>query len=296
MIINFPDKLKSNIEGYQFLSNIYHQASIAKGNVIYFNLENLTFIEANLCAVIGTLVEMIERIKKTVLFSNISKRVEEILRKNDFLINFGFDPLDDRYNTTVRYKRFNPKLNAHDQLFHSYLQDELLGKKDFPSHSQQLGKKLRQSIFELYENARTHGSCNYIHACGQYFPQTDNKGLNMTIVDTGINFEDNVSKFLNVEMGSVQALEWAIQHGNTTKSGPSPGGLGLAFIMEFIKKNGGEIQIVSSDGYLQLANNEIFSTKLNSKFYGTIANLKFNLNDTSHYYLLSELDNENVIF
>lgn len=48
-----------------------------------------------------------------------------------------------------------------------------------------LGKRICTSIFEVFENARTHGKCQWIHTCGQYYPQKHSSRFDITIVDAG---------------------------------------------------------------------------------------------------------------
>src|SRR5690606_35648430 len=188
----------------------------------------------------------------------------------------------------IKYQKFNPSLKEDDNNFEIYIKKQLLSKSDFPSHSQMLGKHITLRIFELYENARTHGSCNFIHACGQYFPRKPEKPLNVTIVDTGKNIQDNVSEFLNKSISSIDAIDWAMRKGNTTKTGNISGGLGLDLIFQFIQHNKGKIQIISADGFWEWHRGKSTKKLLNNRFNGTIANLRFNLNDTSHYYLENE--------
>lgn len=85
-----------------------------------------------------------------------------------------------------------------------------------------------------------------------------------------------------------------MEKGNTTKTGSNPGGLGLSIIFEFIKINGGKIQVISSNGFYEFSNNKILTKKLNYTFDGTLVNLRFNLNDNNYYSLIEEEDFENI--
>lgn len=286
MIIYFENDIKSDWEGYQKLINLVNDASQIKDNVIVFDFSGVKFFEANLCAVLGTIIEILEKDNKKIIFQNFNTVVEKILRKNEFLCNYGYEKAIDYYDTVVKYRKFIP---TDDDGFNLYIKDELLNKKGFPHHSEKLGKKIMQNIFELYENARTHGKCNFIHTCGQYFPRSEEKQFNITIVDRGINIKDNVNGFLNQNMSGNEAIAWAMLKGNTTKSGNIPGGLGLDIIFEFIKLNNGKIQIVSSDGFWEFKRGVIETKLLQNPFQGTIANLRFNLNDKSYYSLVGEM-------
>lgn len=291
MIIYFDDNITSEWTGYQTLINVVNDALKVKNQKIIFDFAGVNFFEANLCAVLGTMIEILENEGKLIFMQNFNLSVEKILRKNEFLCNYGYQKTIDHYDTVVKYRKFVP---TDDEGFNNYIKAELLSKKDFPLHSEKLGKKIMQNIFELYENARTHGKCHFIHTCGQYFPKSMEKQFNITIVDRGVNIKENVNRFLKnkKELSSFDAINWAMQKGNTTKSGAIPGGLGLDIIFEFIKLNNGKIQIISSDGFWEFKRGTIETKLLQNPFQGTIANLRFNLNDSSYYSLADEADNQ----
>ena len=288
MEIKFADDVKTDFDGYQSLIEILVKAIRSDDNDIVFDFSNVYFFEANLCAVLASIIETIEMLGKRVYLRNFNNDVETILRKNGYLLQYGYSPIIDNYQTSIQYQKFNPHNSTDDRNFEHYIQQELLSKDDFPSHSKLLGKHITLRIFELYENARTHGLCNYIHACGQYFPRKPEKPLNITIVDTGKNFQENVSVFLRREIDALAAIDWAMQNGNTTKTGNISGGLGLDLIFQFIQHNKGKIQIISSNGFWEWHHGVTQKQLLAYKFNGTIANLRFNLNDNTHYYLLGE--------
>lgn len=291
MTIILPYSIKSNFDGYNYLCTLYGKLSLYKFSHFVFDFQNVNFLEANLSAFIGAIFEHLESNNNTISFQNIDSRVLNILRKNNFLLRYGYEKAKDNYDTTLEYRKFYP--NA-DKDFYEYIQTQLLSKADFPSHSQPLGKKISENIFELYENARTHGLCNYIHVCGQFFPQKTAKPLHFTIVDKGVSIKDNVRVYLDKVISGADAIEWAMKTGNTTKTGSNPGGLGLGIIFEFIEKNNGKIDIVSSDGYYEFSNKSVTKRKLDYPFGGTMVNLRFNLNDHKYYSLIDEEDFENI--
>ena len=285
MEILLPYNIKSNFEGYDYLSSLYKDLINKKSETIVFDFKEVRFIEANLCAFLGSIFEALEQNNNKLEVINMDSGISNILRKNNFLIPYGYSPLSDKYDTTLLYKKFTTK---EDKEFYKYISEQLLQKPDFPAHSELLGKKIKESIFELYANAITHGDCSFIHVCGQFFPRKHNKPLYFTIVDKGITIKENVIKYLqNNEMTSAETIEWAMKRGNTTKSN-IPGGLSLGIIFEFIQKNNGKIHIVSSDGYYEYNNNSIIKNKLKNSFEGTMVNLSFNLSDTKHYSLIEE--------
>ena len=279
-------QIKSDFQGYNYLCDLYNQSLQYHNQTIAFDFSQINFMEANLCALIGALFEKLESNRNTIGLENIPHKLSNILRKNSFLVNYGYSELVDRYDTSLKYQRLNPK---EDHIFYGYIR-QLFSKPGFPSFSNRLGNEIVKNIFELYENARTHGRCNYIHVCGQFFPRNPKKPLHFTIVDRGITIKENVSSFLKREISASEAIQWAMVSGNTTKR--EVGGLGLGIISEFIKLNKGKIHIVSSDGYYEFSNGQVITEWLMAPFGGTLINLSFNLNDKQHYRLKEEsLDN-----
>ena len=269
------------------MCDLYNQSLQYHNRTIVFDFSQIDFMEANLCALIGALFEKLESNGNTIGLENIPHKLSNILRKNSFLVNYGYTELVDRYDTSLKYQRLNPK---EDLLFYDSIK-QLFSKPEFPSLSNRLGNEIAKNIFELYENARTHGRCDYIHACGQFFPRDPKKPLHFTIVDRGITIKENVSSFLEREISASEAIQWAMVSGNTTKR--EVGGLGLGVIFEFIKLNKGKIHIVSSDGYYEFSNGQVITKRLTAPFGGTLINLSFNLND-KHYYWLKEESLDNI--
>ncbi len=290
-MFNLNKKISSDITGYDHLIDLYHRIRRSPKQKIIINFANTSWFEANLSAVMGAIVELVKREGKTVEFRNISNKIQDILQRNKFLGRFGFQSLIDHNNTVVDYQTFSPE---EDDAFMAYIKNELLSKRDFPRHSFRLGKKINESIFELYENARTHGLCKQIHTCGQYYPGKTPKRLDITIVDMGQTIKHNVNNYLDDELEGYETIEWALKYGNTTKTGNISGGLGLDIIFEFIKLNKGKIQIVSSDGYWEYRRGKISTDQMNGVFPGTIANIEFNLDDSSIYKLKEEISLDDI--
>lgn len=286
IVIDIPD-IKSNFDGYNYLCSLYHRLKNCKDKYITFNFSKANFIEANLCALIGTIFEMLEENNNIISLENINHKIANILRRNSFLIKYGYPTLNDRFDTSLKYERLNPQEGTK---FIGYIKDELFSKTDFPSLSNKLKSEITKNFFELYENARTHGKCNFIHICGQFFPKAPKKPLHFTIVDKGITIKENVCNFLAESLSGSETIQWAIVRGNSTKQ--EVGGLGLGIIFDFINLNKGKIHIVSADGYYEFSNGQETTKTLSNPFEGTLVNLTFDLTDKHHYYLEEEsLDN-----
>lgn len=289
--IRFCPEIRSDYQGYSFLTSIYHNAREINSSQVIFDFKKTHWFEANLSAVLGAIVELLRDKGKEVNFEGFQFKVEGILKRNLFLKEHGETLAIDKYGTTVPYKNFTPE---NDSQFIRYIESEVLAKRDFPKHTKRIGKKITESIFELFENARTHGRCKQIHTCGQYYPNKQPPRLDITIVDMGKTIKANVNEFLNKTHDGAFCIDWAVQYGNTTKTGNISGGLGLGVIMEFLRLNNGKMQIVSADGYWEYRRGEISQNLLSKPFPGTIVNIEFNLNDDKIYYLKDETPLEGI--
>jgi anti-anti-sigma regulatory factor len=283
MEINLPEIISSNEIGYYSLIKIFNTCKETTNSKVFFNFKNLKFIEANLCSVFGCVLEKLRENNCTYHFVGLQKNVEDVFNKNNFLTHyFDIEKIEDDFNTTIQYKSFHKEYE--DDVYELYVQEELINKKDFPQMSENLTVKILENIFEIFVNAKTHGRCEYIHSCGQFFPNRKYKPLNFTIVDLGVNIKENVNSALNEDFTACEAIKWAMIEGNTTKT-HEPGGLGLSVIFQFIQLNKGKFEVVSSNGYYKFSEGIVKTLELNYEFPGTIVNFTFNLDDENSYYI-----------
>ncbi len=287
--ISVPKFVLSNIEGYKLLSELLHNTKNLTDYKIILNFRENKWFEANLCAILGSIVHLLEKKRNTIEYVNLSTAVMNVFAKNSFLDgnNLTNKKITSRVMT---YKKFKKDEESN---FKDYIDRELLSIEELPTMSDLLKKKINKSIFEIFNNAFSHGKCECIFTCGQYFETK--KRLNFTIVDLGKTIRSNVNKYLihsnQSKLSSIKAIEWAVEEGNTTKTGDIPGGLGLSLIRDFLVLNKGKIQIVSAMGYWEQNQESIVDLlKINHKFEGTIVNLEFNLNDKNSYLLKEEID------
>lgn len=68
MVIYFENKIISDWIGYQKLINLVNDAGKIKDNEIIFDFKGVRFFEANLCAVLGTIIEILENQNKKNIF------------------------------------------------------------------------------------------------------------------------------------------------------------------------------------------------------------------------------------
>lgn len=282
--------IESQESGFDRLAELASETKELFNSRLEVSFARCGFFAANMAAPLAALLSKIaaERFNRIEIV-DVPNAIEKILRKNRFLASYGYPPIADTNQTTLPYVR----LQLTDEgLFAAYLAKHLSG-KGIPDMSQAMGKKFRQSVFEVYQNAVIHSKSKVgLFACGQFYPQLQR--LDFTIADAGIGIRTNVRRVLGPKITSVEAIRWALQEGNTTKRRGQPGGVGLKFLKDFIELNGGKIQIASRYGFYEYYNGEEVFSKLEEDFSGTAVNLEINTADTNAYMLNSEISAEDI--
>ncbi|ADJ27039.1 ATP-binding protein [Nitrosococcus watsonii] len=282
--------VRSDHTGFNSIAYIAEQTRGVLFDSVELDFSYCGFFEANMAAPLYAVVSRIRDELNDVSLTNLTPSLETILRKNHFLTKFQKTSLIDTNHTTVPFKIF--KLQAGEQFF-EYLESYMDG-KGIPTMSEILTKRFRQSLFEIFQNAAIHSkSSSGVFTCGQFFPQKHR--LDFTIADAGVGIRDNVRQYTgNTKMNSCMAIGWALTEGNTTKTGDQPGGLGLKLLKDFIWMNKGKLQIVSRYGYYEFSATGENCLKLDHDFPGTCVNIEINTQDTSSYYLKSELSSDDI--
>lgn len=281
--------IHSDFNGFAHLIEFHARMAEHVFEQIEVDMTSANWFDANMCAPFGALLYKISRSLNTVRLVNLAPQVKAILSKNGFLTNYGVAKGTDTYGTTIEYKRFEPK---DDRYFAAYIEQQLVG-KGMPRMSAGLQKKFRESIFEISSNAVLHAETKMgIFACGQFFPA--GKRLDFSIADLGIGMRENIRRKARLTLQPEEAIMWATEGNNTTKTGSIPGGLGLKLLRDFISLNKGRIQIVSDAGYWEFANGSVRTRRFGTPFPGTVVNLEINTADRRSYCLPSEQDLVNI--
>lgn len=268
--------IENNQNGYREILQVYNKLTQFKDQSHTIRIER--WFDANMCAVLGALVEDIPDVK----FEISEDDIQNVFSRNGFVAHCDFPAQPDTWHTTIPYIRI-PAQNYVTDL-KSYL--PMLTRSDgFPNITKALEKKIFENIAELFENANLHSHSSYIFSCGQYKPKT--KVLYFTVVDRGMGFLQSVGSFDKSVRTHSEAIDWALKEGNSTKEHHS-GGLGLTLLQNFIKKNGGRMTIISGNCFYMVEPEHSWK-KLIYPFPGSVISLKFNSDDPATYCLPEEI-------
>ena len=278
--------INNTFESYQKLISFYQEHKDKLFDTIHLEIRH--WFAANMCATLGSILDKFTDNLNNIQIDHISPDIERILLKNDFLSYYGKARIIDNYQTTIKFLKLKP---TDGKFFKKYVIEELIGRSELPQMSPLLKQKMTEAIYEIFVNAQIHSNSDNIYTCGQFFPNEHK--IEFTIVDTGIGFKRKINERFNKNLSAVQAIEWAVKDKHTTKVGIT-GGIGLAFLKEFVTKNRGKMQIVSDDGFYQFDSQVEITNTFDGAFPGTIVNLQFKTDDTNSYLLKKEITSNDI--
>lgn len=288
-MIHYLPTINSQKEGFERLAALAADAQKLFSDRLEVDFSRCGFFDANMAAPLASVLARIADHFNAVEIVKVPPPIERILRKNRFLVAYGYEALEDVNSTTLPYRRMQL---SDERRFADYLNRYLKG-KGIPQMTEGLGRVFRQGIFEVFQNAVTHSDSRFgVFVCGQYYPQVQR--LDLTLADAGVGIRNNVRRYLGSKISSTAAIRWALQEGHTTKTGSQPGGVGLKFLQDFIKLNEGKLQIASRLGFYEYRNGQGEFARLAADYHGTVVNLEINTGDTKAYRLSTEVSPTNI--
>lgn len=292
IMFSFEKNLNNDIDTYENLIKLYHILnSVIKKNIL-LDFTKVTFLSANLLAILGCYVHNVSTSKKhKITIKNLHPKIKEVMRRNGFNRYFNWDNLDDIYHSTMDYTFFKAT-TEHLVDFEKYLLLNVFSRNNLPTMNLAYQNSIIDNLLEMFNNVIDHAESPFVYVCGQYFPKNSN--LSFTIVNLGKTIFKNVTEYLLNNKLNIpdNTLKWAVIPGNSTKAEFAPGGLGFSTLLEFLKSNQGSL-ILISDNEIQ-PNKERFD-KLSLPFPGTIVTLTINLKD-EQFYILDSNKNDLIIF
>jgi hypothetical protein len=291
-----PQTVSGDPYGYEFLADIAGSTLSSLNLKITIDFHQCVFFEGNLCAVLGSVIKSLLKRNNEIVIDNLASNLRGALSRNGFLNSIpGFETALVGSSSAVLFAAFG----AEDEVAaKNYFEGQLFDKANMPFMSRLAKKKIIEALFEVCVNALTHAGCIQVYSCGQLFYRQNPPRAVITLVDLGITIKANVNNhFERVRYSGNASIIWALEEGNTTKTGSTPGGLGLKILQDLVMLNRGKLQVVSADGFIEYKDGTIIEKKINIDFPGTIVTIELLLNDSNLYILkVEEAESEEIIF
>lgn len=257
-----------------------------------FTFEGCQFLRQNAIAYLGAVSTYLKELGFSVMysFSTMKKSIFEMLQKDGFLSsNFGknFSESSDVSADSIKFTGFRGNIKEDEQLsleIVDYIRNEWLKDSNI-SVAPKLKSDLSAKMYELFANALEHSNSKIgCFVCGQIYDEDHE--IVLTVVDLGIGIVQSVKNFLyqrNRIIDSRNAIKWALEPGNTTRSDDS-GGLGLSLIYDFLNINNGIMDIYCNDVFLRVDQGELKVKSLETDFTGTMINIRMRKKNVRYGY------------
>lgn len=247
-LIKFPKNLNNNtVSSYYFLAELQNQIIDSSDNSIILDFTDCVFSHAIFTSFIGSLMHIGSAFGKTITYRTKKSSPLNTYFKRSGLYNYMMD--DD-----VNYTNSNAipfcSINMNDDTIIDYISNilELAPIK----LTEQCHELLFKNIYEIFNNSADHSRAQHgVYSCGHWMPTK--KQLVFSVYDTGIGIPSLIRESIDDAMTSENAINWAIQRGNSTKQllKGTPRGLGLSDLYDFIRLNDGALNIFTNDIYYQ---------------------------------------------
>ena len=197
----------------------------------------------------------------------VSSSIYEKLGRLNFLEGDYFTPF--QYAPEIKFVRLEKEQQALETAKNIVYKDIRI------EMSPKLQKNMVSLVGEVFNNALEHSGGAHVLA-GRYKKPKD-RTFSFACYDTGVGIPKNVRNSLGVnqEMSDSQAIEWALQEGNTTTKQNRLAGQGFSLLQDFARINKGIIRICSGRILYTYDCRKGDPTKgrfeiLKNEFYGTL--------------------------
>jgi hypothetical protein len=139
-------------------------------------------------------------------------------------------------------------------------------------------------VTEIYVNDWDHADSEIgVFICGQHDPIDEE--LNLSFVDFGVGIPYRVRNHLESKsMRDLEAIEWAMTPGNSTRNSSVPEGNGLDILNSFITEHNGSLEIVSDRGFIVYSGGRAtLSGSFRQPFGGTIVSISLKCSNRQYH-------------
>jgi len=285
----YVPRLNDGPDDFDTLFTLYEIVRTASEPIL-LSFDGCDFLRQNAVAFLGGLLATARFAGRTVLLDEASmpEPVRRNLLKNRFLDEEGRS--DQWYSDNVVPYRQDLLVDwpRRVKLLMQHLSTHLFS-KNWVRMSPAVERDVASAITELYLNAFEHSRSEAgVFTCGQYYPTIGQAGL--AIIDFGVGIPSTVREYRSRRQGippaavsSIEALEWALASGTSTKDHDYPRGNGLDTVTAFLRANHGQLDIYSHDAAVHVDKSGPHYGTTATSFPGTAINLLLQC-DGSKYY------------
>jgi len=139
---------------------------------------------------------------------------------------------------------------------------------------------MSSKLYEVFDNAMTHGK-NEIGVFS--YGSVQRNQFVFSVYDLGIGIQKNVNNFTEKNFDTKQAMEWALESGNSTKKVDYPRGAGFTLLESFVHVNNGTMFLCSDDMICKITKSGRAFYKMKHRMLGTLLVMSIRSDRSSVY-------------
>jgi hypothetical protein len=275
-VLKIEGSVGTNFYGINKLMHFYCLASTFENTTIKIDFRSLSWIDANLLALLNAFTYKLHKEKNVRLAADFQYIADNfnVFFRNGWLTHDAYQMYDNQ-ETTIPCTYFKP--HELDE-FITYISNKLMCHRGMPGLNPALRIRIQSDLIEVFQNLRHARTSDPLFTCGQFYPKR--RQFILTLVDLGVGFLQPIKEYTKGAIQTdIEAIRWAIA-GNSSIINPATdmGGFGLQGIHDYCNTNKGVFQIYTGNDFWNSNGNHQIETHYSSDHYfqGSVINLHFN--------------------
>ena len=139
------------------------------------------------------------------------------------------------------------------------------------------------AIAEVLMNACMHADADgRVVFVGEY--RDRERVFNVSVYDGGVGFCGKIAEYLGrPDLTVLESIDWALKEGNSVDKEERAAGVGLNEAVDFIRRNGGLMEIVTGDVIWRIESGVVSKCPLPYAIVGSLVNFSIKMDDTVSY-------------
>lgn len=282
MIVDLPDKLEFNYDFLESVSNLVFQVETAPCDQVTFRCKPNVSYEKLCKAYLYNVFAQIKAHKPAFWNRSLQSTIMSSVHSQK---GADFPPINEI--DILKSRELDLYIFRGDVGIQGPINEltRLMVDRNLAFNPTEIKEFLSTTIGEIFSNSINHSAQDITFFMFDITLKNECILLYVNIIDYGTTIVENVREYVhrteNILKSSKDCMDWAVQSGNTTRSGS--GGYGLSTLIDYITAVQGDLYIFSGDAYYRLEDGRIEIDELSAgRFAGTSVTFKVELfKDTS---------------
>jgi len=278
-VLKMNKEYRLGITSFEHFAEIQNRIKDSSSSKIEINCEQTTYISPAFVTLFGSLPHYGEFYNKKVYIKydkKVGKRYIQDIGLDKYYNNLGSPHKEAVPFSSISWNEYaKDKMDGIEKIL-----------RTLPRVDIEVKGMITAALGEILNNAKDHSGFQdnknvKVYYCGYWNSKIDS--YIVSIYDTGVGIQQNVSKYLNEETSDLQAMEWAFGDGNSTQNSDDidyTRGIGLNSLENLINLKRGILYVGSGNAICAIKNGKRSLRSLKSPIQGTVYVLSIPIKET----------------